>query len=277
MIFKAVTAAAAGLLLVSGLVLPETARAQDVPNLLVMIEDSDKDTVPRDSRVQRNVLSGMNDRMNGRGYRVFDEQALGIDGYRATTASDRVRRTDQELIAVANTIDNPTIDVIVVYEMFASTDRTDFATFARIRLAGRMLSPQSGRFLGSFEVTTADAYKLPLNCPRECLLENLSEEGRDLGIELADVLADKLDQFFAPVTTGSQTLSQGGGASTGGFERTYQLNFTECSPVTRSEFEPYLVIFEGYIDHRSNRCSGTRCQMTYTSTINPGKLQRNLE
>ncbi|MEM1345880.1 MAG: hypothetical protein AAGI34_15050, partial [Pseudomonadota bacterium] len=121
------------------------------------------------------------------------------------------------------------------------------------------------------------AYKLPLNCPRECLLENLSEEGRDLGIELADVLADKLDQFFAPVTTGSQTLSQGGGASTGGFERTYQLNFTECSPVTRSEFEPYLVIFEGYIDHRSNRCSGTRCQMTYTSTINPGKLQRNLE
>lgn len=258
--------------------------AQDVPNLLVMIEDSDPDTIPRDSRVQRNIIAGMNDRMISRGYRVYDEQALGIDGYRETTASDRVRRTDQELIMVANSIANPTIDIVTVYEVFASVDKTDFATFARMRVAGRMLSPQSGRQYGNFEVTTPKTYKLPVNCPRECLLEQLSEEGRDLGIELAETLADKLDQYFVSTgnTAGAAAGGEGGeptggGGGSVGFERTYNLRFSECSPQSRMDFEPYLVIFEGYIDHRANRCSGTRCEMSYVSTINPGKLQRNLE
>jgi len=284
MLKRTLAKATAGVACAIGLFVTGPAWAQDVPNLLIMTEDADKDTVPRDSRVQRNILSGMNDRMNTRGYRVFDEQAVGIDGYRATTASDRVRRTDQELIAVANTVERPIIDVVVAYEVLASLDKTDFATFARMRIAGRMLAPQSGRFLGSFEVTTPKTYKLPLECSRECLLEELSEEGRDLGIELADVLADKLDQFFVPsnaaATTGSN-LGSGGSASGGGggagFERTFTLTFSECSPATRSEFEPYLVIFEGYVDHRPNRCSGTNCEMTYVSTINPGKLMRNLE
>lgn len=267
---------------------PLPAMAQDIPNLLVMIEDSDADTVPRDSRVNRNILAGMNDRLNGRGYRVFDEQAVGIDGYQETTASDRVRRTDQELIIVANSVARPPIDIVVAYETFASTDQLEFATFARMRLAGRALDPRSGRFIGSFEVTSPKTYKLPVNCSRECLLENLSEEGRDMGVELADVLADKLDQFFVPASTsapvgdgaGQQPVAGGGatgGSGGGGFERTYTLDFSECSPATRADFEPYLVIFEGYIDHRPNNCSSTSCEMTYTSSINPGKLQRNLE
>lgn len=279
---RAVAVFGAGLVLLGCATAGSDSFAQDVPNVLVMIEDSDKDTVPRDSRVHRNVISGMNDRMNGRGYRVYDEQAVGIDGYREMSASDRVRRTDQELIIVANSVAQPPIDVMIVYEAFASTDKLDFATFARLRLAGRALDPRSGRFLGSFEVISPDTYKLPVDCSRECLLENLSEEGRDMGIELADVLADKLDQFFvAGSTVGSrqEPVASAGSSSSGriGFERTYTLSFSECSVQTRWDFEPYLLVFEGYLDHRPTNCGSTYCEMSYVSTINPGKLQRNLE
>ncbi|MGF1658893.1 MAG: hypothetical protein ACFCUS_05650 [Rubrimonas sp.] len=286
MFHKAIPLCAAALALLGCATAPRPAIAQDVPNVLVMVEDSDRDTVPRDSRIHRNVLAGMNDRMNGRGYRVFDEQAVGISGYQEMTASDRVRRTDQELIIVANSVARPPIDVLIAYEAFASTDAKEFATYARMRLAGRALDPRSGRFLGSFEVISPKTYTLPVGCSRECLLENLSEEGRDMGIELADVLADKLDQFFVPAAASpaanQQPVGDGGGAAPvagggGGFERTYTLAFSECSPATRSDFEPYLVIFEGYIDHRPNACRSTSCEMTYVSSINPGKLQRNLE
>lgn len=256
-------------------------QAQDVPNVLVMVEDSDRDTVPRDSRVHRNVIAGMNDRLLSRGYRVYDEQAVGIDGYQETTASDRVRRTDQELIAVANSVARPPIDVVLGYEAFASVDDTNFAKFAKLRLAGRALDPRSGRYMGSFEVYTPKTYKLPINCSRECLLENLSGEGREMGVELADVLADKLDQFFVPAQSGGGQQPVAGGtggtSSVAGFERSYTLAFSQCAPDTRAEFEPYLVIFEGYVDHRPNRCSSTSCEYSYLSTIAPGKLQRNLE
>ena len=263
-----------------------TSYAQDIPNLLVMTEDVDPDTVPRSSRVQDNILAGMQDRLNSRGYRVFDEVGVGIDGYQSTTVQHRSRRPLDELIIVARTANQP-IDVVVNYQVYASVNRTDFASFARMRIAGRLIDVNSSRVMGTFEVVSPETFRLPVQCPKECLLEELSDEGRDMGIELASVLADKLDQFFVrrgggQAQTGSGTVGSGaaaGAASGGGvgFERTYTLSFQECSPMTRMDFEPYLVIFEGYLDHRPNDCRGSMCEIQYVSTISPGKLHRNLE
>ncbi|MGF1447085.1 MAG: hypothetical protein ACFBRM_12925 [Pikeienuella sp.] len=292
---KTFAAGIAGLAIFGAGLVAAPAQAQDIPNVLVMTEDFDKDTVPRNSRVQRNILSGLNDRLNIRGYSVFDETAVNMDGYQATSVLDRQRRTPQELIAVARTVPTP-IDIIVVYEVFASVDKTDFASFASMRIAGRVLNVDTGQFVGSFEVAspTNAPVRLPVNCPRECLLEKLSDRGRDMGIELASVLADKLDQFFgrmgggAAVTGGggyqqpgygTQAPVYGGAPNQGavGFERAYTLVFQECSPMIRLDFEPYLVIFEGYMRHRPAGCTGTACRMQYVSMIDPGKLQRNLE
>lgn len=288
MFMKSFVAGIAGLALAGGAFLAAPAMAQDIPNVLVMTEDSDPDTVPRNSRVQRNILGGLQDQLNSRGYRVFDEQSLGIDGYQQTTVSDRSRRTDQELIIVARTANQP-VDVIVVYEVFASVEQLDFTSFAQMRLFGRAIDPNSGRFIGNFEVVSPGKFRLPVECPRECLLEKLSTEGRDMGIELAAVLADKLNMFFGrhgggavSTGTGGGTVGDGaasGGVATGGvgFERTFTLVFDECSPMQRLDFEPYLVIFEGYMNHRPDTCSGASCKIQYISTIQPGKLYRNLE
>lgn len=284
---KNIAATVAGLAIVGGGFLASPVSAQDIPNVLVMTEDFDKDTVPRNSRVQRNILAGMQDRLNTRGYRVFDETAVGIDGYQATTVQGRSRRTPDELIIVARSANQP-IDIIVNYEVFASVEKTDFASFVKMRISGRVLDPDSGRFVGSFEVDSPDTFRLPVNCPRECLLEKLATEGRDMGIELASVLASKLDDFFGAHGGGQAATGGGVGYSGGGqggvaqgggvgFERTYTLMFDECAPEIRLDFEPYLVIFEGYLNHRPDVCSATRCKMQYTSTIAPGKLHRNLE
>lgn len=287
---RSFAAGVAGLALVGCGLAPEPARAQDIPNILVMTEDADADTIPRNSRVQRNILSGMQDRMNTRGYRVFDEYGVGIDGYQSTTVQGRSRRPLDELIIVARTANQP-IDVIVNYEVFASVEKMDFASFAKMRITGRLIGVDSSRVMGSFEVVSPETFRLPVECPRECLLEKLSTEGRDMGVELASVLADKLDQFFtrqgggavsAGGSGGGGTLGSGaasGGGSSGGvgFERTYTLVFDECTPMTRLDFEPYLVIFEGYMNHRPDVCSGARCSIQYVSTIQPGKLHRNLE
>ncbi len=287
---KNFAAGLAGLALVGGGIAAVPAMAQDIPNVLVMTEDFDKDTVPRNSRVQRNILNGMSDRLNTRGYRIFDETAVNMEGYQATSQLDRVRRTPQELIAMARTVQTP-IDVIVNYEVFASVDKTDFASFARMRISGRVLAVDSGRFIGSFEVDSSETFRLPVTCPRECLLEELSDEGRNLGHELASVLGDKLDNFFGrhgggavtgggayPAPGGEAPVYGGGGTGGGvGFERNYTLVFDECSPMIRLDFEPYLVIFQGYLSHRPMDCRGATCSMQYVSTIDPGKLQRNLE
>lgn len=279
---KSIAVGITSLTLLGCTLVSDYSHAQDIPNVLVMTEDADPDTVPRNSRVQRNILSGMQDKMIQRGYRVFDEASVGIEGVTNMTVQGRSRRPRDELIMVARSANQP-IDVIVNYEVFASVDKRDFASFARLRIEGELLNAQSGLLMGSFEVTSPQTFRLPVECPRECLLEALSEEGRDLGRSLADVLADKLNDFFG--AHGGGAVGAGGGTGvvggTGGggvgFERTYTLRFDECSPMTRMDFEPYLVIFEGYLNHRPGVCQGESCQMQYTSTIQPGKLQRNLE
>lgn len=259
----------------AGLVLTfaSMAFAQDIPNVLVMVEDGDRTSIARDSRIQRNALAAISDRMNLRGYRVFDETALQIDGHRQSGETNRVRRSDAELLITARTISQPPIDIALIYEGFMSIDAKSFATFADLRLAARALDPSSGRLMGSFELRSPASYRLPVDCGRKCILETLAEEGRALGWELSDIMADRLDQFF----TASGEGTAGAGSADAGFERIYTLRFNECSAGVRSDFEPYLVVFSGYKDHRANTCSSTRCELTYVSSIAPGKLLRNLE
>ena len=90
-------------------------------------------------------------------------------------------------------------------------------------------------------------------------------------------------QPAGPATGGGSMAgsgSMGGTVAAGGapgFERNFYLTFRECSREARMVFEPYLMVFEGYITHRATKCGGTRCDVEYKSSISPDKLRRNLE
>ena len=48
------------------------ANAADMPNILIMGEDADNDTVPRNSRVFKRVLNGLSNELHNEGFNVYD-------------------------------------------------------------------------------------------------------------------------------------------------------------------------------------------------------------
>ena len=163
---KAVSIIAAGLVLIA-FAYSSNAMAIEKPNVLVMGEDADEDTVPRNSRVFRRVLDAVASQLDLEGFDVFDETALTLDDF----AQGRVRRTDAEVLEIARTITRPPIDVVVLFSIYASAEERAFTTKVKTRIEGRMINAHTGRRLGSFSVASPGEWNAPKDCPRECLLE----------------------------------------------------------------------------------------------------------
>jgi hypothetical protein len=78
-------------------------------NLVVMSDDADTDTVPRNSRIFNRVQLQLSEYLNTRGFQVYDETSIagGIN------PPGRVRRRDAELIEVARAAPTP-LDAMAV-------------------------------------------------------------------------------------------------------------------------------------------------------------------
>jgi hypothetical protein len=276
-----VSAVAGGLLAgCAALAVPAQAQSQSsIPNVLVMGEDCDQDTVPRNSRVFRQVLQEMQQQLDTGGYRYFDETTVGL----GEMVENRTRRCRAELVDVARLVtrEHP-IDVVALFSIYASTQQREYASIARIRVEGELLDPHSGQGFGTFEMP-ADEVMLPLECPRECLLEKLGERSRNLGRDLGHVLVQLLDQRWergpataertSPGDTPSAPMASGDAA---GFVRTYDLCFDGFTQDDVVEIEEVLVAFQGYQSHRARETQATRTCFAYESGIAQAKLSRNL-
>lgn len=240
-------------------------------NILVMGEDYDRDTIPRDSRVFKRVVEELGNQLNQQSYGVYDETAVTLGTFR----QGNTRRSDAEIYDVAKSLRKPPIDVVASFAIYASAapnvSRT--ASTIKVRIAGRLLGVQAGRNLGSFEVTSPESWLAPLNCDRECTLETVGDKAamlaRDLGAVLGQQLAAQLDQ-------GNQgNLGQAG--TPGGLSTGYDLVFTNFTSRDLLDIEEYLVIFSGYKNHRPVNQTMTMSEFWYESAIDPAKLRRNLE
>ena len=112
-------AVSAGLALVFALS-AAPAQAQAKPNIVVMGEDADEDAVPRGNRIFQRVIAELSETMNLRGYNVYDETAVAM-GF---TQPNRVRRRDAELIEVARAVSNPPLDVVAIFQIYASASKS---------------------------------------------------------------------------------------------------------------------------------------------------------
>jgi len=267
------------------LLAPGAAKAADKPNLLVMGEDADEDTVPRDSRVFKRVINELQNQLNNEGYNVFDETAITLDGY----VQGRVRRTDAEIIDIARSITRPPIDVATIFIIYASAEALDYTTKIHTRLEGRLLNVQTGRSMGNFEVESPSTWRAPVNCTRECILETVGGHARELAMSLGDVLVQKLTN---EVTGGAATYmppsgpapiggpiggSVGGGSQNPGYVTQYVLTFENFTTREMLDWEDYLRIFSGYRNHRVSEDTGMVHSIWYESTIDDAKLHRNLQ
>ena len=242
------------------------AMAGDNPNLLVMGEDADTDTVPRNSRVFKRVLDALNEEMNNFGFNMFDETAVTLGDF----AQGRTRRTDGEIIDVARSIRRPPIDVAVMFQIYASAKQLDYTTKVKVRISGRMINVKTGQRLGNFEVKTPQDLTAEPKCNRECILETVGDNSKMIAADLGAVLAEKLDWMVS----GGSTEGGSGGSQ---LPMAFNLIFEGFTPEDMMSIEEYLVIFSGYTSHRPVYSSHRRSEIWYESTIGSAKLNRNLK
>lgn len=235
------------------------------PNLLIMGEDHDKDTVPRNSRVFKRVFAVIYQELNQKGFSVYDESAITLDNF----AQGRTRRTDAELIDIARSVTRPPIDVVVLFSIYASGNDVGYTTKVRARVEGRLLNVRTGQLLDNFEVEGVPEWTAPPKCNRECILEEVGGKARIIGADLGAVLTEKLAWIVSP---------QGGAGESGRImEGAYTLIFDGFTPQEVMLFEDYLVnSFTGYKRHRPTYSGARRQEIWYESSIVPGRLNRNL-
>lgn len=260
--------------------------AGEQPNVLIMGEDADLDTVPRNSRIFDRVLRAIPGELEAEGFRVYDETAVTME----ITNPDRVRRDDAELITVAKRVQGVPIDVVTAFEIYATAEKSAYAdiTDLRMRIAGRMLNVQTGRSLGNYEVSyrPGDLPPLPANCNRECVLEHVGDQAARVGADVGAVLAAKLDKVSpAEGATGPDISVTGTGATEvatvtpevcTGMTTAYTLTFKGFEPTELTLVEEYLVAFKGYDHHRPVRTDAGQSDYWYETCSDEARLNRNL-
>jgi hypothetical protein len=265
---RMITGLAASLMVLTfGYTAPSVAGEQ--PNILVMGEDADKDTVPRNSRVFKRVLDALANEMNHEGFAVYDEVAVTLDDFN----QGRVRRTDAEIIDIARSVKQPPIDVAVIYAIYASAQKTSYTMKIRTRITGRLLNVRSGRRLGNFEVELPQADNAPTNCNRECILETVGKNAKILAQDLGVVLAQKLD-YLSPASGDNAAAKDGDGKK--GMTQSYSLVFNGFDPDDVTRIEEYMVAFKGYKKHRPVTSSLRSAEYWYETDSDAARLNRNL-
>jgi hypothetical protein len=262
---KPILALGAALLIISCTGASGPSRALEGPNILILGEDADEDTVPRNSRVFKRVLDVMSNELHDQGFDVFDETAITMD-----MAQGRVRRTDAELIDISRSISKPPIDVGVMFSIYASARELAYTTKVKVRVSGRLLSIKSGQRLGNFEVESPREWNAPAKCPRECLLETIGKYSKIIGADVASVLAEKLGDAVGG------NRSSDGSTTSASVTNKYSLIFEGFTSDDVLDIEEYLVVFRGYESHRPTYTSRRRAEFWYTSDITTSRLTRNL-
>ena len=265
------------------------AQAQSRPNLVVMGEDADEDSVPRGNRIFQRVIAELSETMNLRGYNVYDETAVAM----GITQANRVRRRDAELIEVARAVQNPPLDVVAVFQVYASASKSAYSDIVRpeVRIPGRLLNVRTGQSLGAFEVAGLQLPPLPQGCDRECLLERVGAEAKSIAADVATALTAKLDGAIAPrraadalpnalppALPGAEPppAAAAAGESCGGLPTAYVVRLTGFSPQEVQAAEEYMAAFRCYEHHRPVRSGGATAEYWYETRSDSARLGRNL-
>ncbi|SFD43726.1 hypothetical protein [Pseudoalteromonas denitrificans] len=238
--------------------------AADKPNILILGEDAAGDSVPRSSRVFKRVLDALINQMHDKGFDVYDEAVLTL----LENNSSHIRRTDSEIIEVARASKRPPIDVVVIFQIYASTQNLEFNTRINTLLMGRLLNVKTGKHLGNFEIDSGKNFTGPAQCQQECILTIVGDKSRILANDLGAVLAEKL------VWMNNGDVSEP--SKNNKMVTEYALIFDGFNAKEYMAIEEYLVIFSGYTRHRPIEIRHTRSEIWYQSSIGTAKLDRNL-
>ncbi len=231
--------------------------AADLPRVMIMGEDADPDTVPRDSRVFKRVLGAITNEMLNQGFDVKDETAMTHE----THIQGRVRRTDAELIQIGK---DAGVDVLAIFSIYPNAKSNENSVRVTSRIEGRLLDVFQASQMGNFEVDPDFYEMVPKPYSRDDILEAVGKLSKQIGSEVGQVLAQRLASY----------VDQKGGKLS-----EWTLIFDGFSPAEVSNAEEYLVIFSGYDTHRPKKNalqSSTHHEFLYMTSIDSAKLKSNV-
>lgn len=247
-----------------GFAIASQASAGDRPNLLLMGEDADSDTIPRHSQVFTRVLNSLSEQMHNAGFDVYDETAVTLDNF----AQGRSRRSDAEMIDIARSVKRPPIDVVVFFSIYASANQKSYTTKVKARVSGRMLNVKTGQRLGNIELDYPGGWNAPVDCNRNCIIDSVGQHSKIIANDIGAVLAKKLGWMVGDSVGGHVNDDTGISA--------YTLIFDGFTASEMHAMEEYLVVFSGYKSHRVITSTMTRFEYWYQADIKSAKLLRNL-
>ncbi|NDV26352.1 hypothetical protein [Desulfovibrio sp. JC010] len=259
-------------------VAPSMALATDLPRVMIVGEDADPDTVPRNSRVFKRVLNAISNEMVNLGFDVKDETALT----HMTHVQGRTRRNDAELIQIAK---DAGIDVLCIFSIYPNAKTNQNSVRVTARVEGRLLSVWDGSRMGNFESEPQQYQLVPRPYSRNDVLEAVGKLSKIIGSDVGAVLADRLDQYHpegGSYSDGGGSGSGGGGGSgigSGGRLLEWTLIFDGFSDDDMLDVEDYITIFTGYDSHRpkSNALNtSSHHELWYKSSIDSAHLKRNM-
>jgi hypothetical protein len=233
------------------------ALATNLPRILIAGEDSDSDTIPRDSRVFKRVLNAISNTLVDEGYDVKDETALT----HATHIQGRTRRTDAELVQIAKDVG---IDVLVIFSIYPDAKTNANSVRVTARVEGRLLSVDDGSRMGNFETEPQNYQTVPKPYSRNDILEGVGKISKIIGREVGAVLTERLTGYVD---------------KSGGHLLEWTLIFDGYNDDEMIEMEDYLIIFSGYDSHRPKKNglnTSLHHEYLYKSSIDSAKLKRNM-
>jgi hypothetical protein len=258
----------AGLFLMSCVSAPTPSVAAE-PNIVIMGEDWDQDTIPRKSQVFERVLSALKGEMGREGFKVYDETFVTPNHKQG-----RIRRSDEELMTVLRGITHPPMDVAVIFKIYPRIERMNITTQVNALITGRLLNVSSGRELDNFEVTLPQAQSAPKDCNRECLIEVVGRYTKILAQDLGAILVTKLRRHAKTVSENVAAFVGTRGSTN--LSRAFVLTFNGFKSKDQSVIEGYLKAFKGYEHHRPVLTGIRHAEYWYEATIDQARLEANL-
>ncbi len=246
------------------------------PNILVMGEDAEPDTLPRGGSVFKRVRDALANALNDEGFNVYDETAVTLDKF----AQGRIRRTDAEIVDIARSVQRPTIDVAVIYAIYVHGEDRGHTGKLHVRIPGRLLNVRTGRRLGNFEVELPSPANVSPRCDMDCLVEAVGRNARTLARDLGAVLAAKLDRQAQPRrktdTASGRNRKDQAESREGGLVTAYALHFVGFSPNEMTAIEDRITDFAGFQDYRPVRAWLRSNEYWYETSSASAQMNRAL-
>lgn len=223
-----------GWLLVT-LALASTFSAQAAQGLAVLASDADARALPRQSTLVRRIGAALEARLGAKGYRIVDAEKSGFA---------RLSR-------------HPSVDVIVVYAVYADIAARTYTTRAALRFEARLISAPGGRQLGRI-APQPESRRVPGGCTGVCLAGLLGNDATLIADKAAFSIHHRL-----PVANDSSG--------------NYALEFTGFPAGLAGRIQEYLAVFPGYRGHSAARSRSGEIAFRLASDAGPASIVRALK